>query len=150
MAAETLGTLHRAELRKILTDSRTIAVVGLSNRAERTSNSVSSYLQRHGYKIIPVNPMIEEALGEKAYPDLLSIPDKPDIVLIFRRSEDTPPVVDHAIQIGAKVVWMQSGISHAEAGEKARQAGLSVVMNKCIYVVHKKIFGETDNLEAPA
>jgi predicted CoA-binding protein len=146
MSVETLES-QRAELRKILQENRIIAVVGLSDRPERTSNSVSAYLQRHGYTIIPVNPNIPEALGEKAYPDLLALPLKPDLVLIFRRSEDTPPVVDQAIQIGAKVVWMQTGISHAEAARKARQAGLSVVMDKCMYVMHKKLLGDVNRQE---
>lgn len=142
--AEILGKPHVSTIRKILTQSKVIAVVGLSDRANRTSNSVSSYLQRHGYRIIPVNPNISEALGEKAYPDLLSVPEKPDIVLVFRRSEETLPVVDQAIQVGAKTVWMQSGIFNQEAGQRAKDAGLEVVMDRCIYVLHSRIFATDD------
>jgi predicted CoA-binding protein len=94
-----------------------------------------------GYRIIPVNPYLEEALGEKAYPDLLSIPEPVDMVVIFRRSEDVPPVVDDAIEIGAKVVWMQLGIINEEAAAKARAAGLQVVMNSCIKIDHQRAFG---------
>ena len=94
-----------------------------------------------GYRIIPVNPYLEEALGEKAYPDLLSIPEPVDMVVIFRRSEDVPPVVDEAIEIGAKVVWMQLGIINEEAAIKARAAGLQVVMNSCIKIDHQRLFG---------
>lgn len=123
---------------KLLQESRTIAVVGLSRREGRPAYYVPAYLQRHGYRIIPVNPYLTESLGEKAYPDLRSVPEPVDLVLLFQRSENVPPFVDEAIEIGAKAVWMQSGIYHAEAGEKARAAGLDVVMDACMMVEHRR------------
>ena len=112
-----------------LTNSRTVAVVGLSPNPERPSHYVSKYLQEQGYKIIPVNPAIDEALGEKSYPDLKSVPVSVDMVDIFRRSEFVMPLVEQAIEIGAKYVWMQDGVVNEEAAAKAEAAGLSVVMN---------------------
>ena len=103
-----------------LTNSKTIAVVGLSDNPDRPSYGVSRYMQSQGYRIIPVNPMIEEALGEKSYPDLKSVPEPIDMVDIFRRSELVPPVVDEAIEVGAKYIWMQDGVVHEEAAAKAR------------------------------
>jgi hypothetical protein len=96
-------------------------------------------MQAAGYRIVPVNPNLDEALGEKAYPDLLSIPEPVDVVVIFRRSEDVPPVVEQAIQIGAKVVWMQLGIINEAAAERARAAGLEVVMDSCIKIDHQRL-----------
>ncbi len=125
----------------ILEQVKVIAVVGLSRRESRPGYYVPAYMHAAGYRIIPVNPYLEEALGEKAYPDLLSIPDPVDMVVIFRRSEDVPPVVDEAIEIGAKVVWMQLGIVNEEAATKARAAGLQVVMNSCIKIDHQRLFG---------
>ena len=125
-------------MEKIFKDSKTIAVVGLSSNPSRPSYSVARYLQSQGYKIIPVNPNEKEILGEKSYPDLVSIPDKIDIVDIFRRSEDVPPVIEQAIKIKAKVVWMQEGIVNEEAAKKASDAGLTVVMDKCMYKEHCK------------
>ncbi len=121
----------------ILHTCRTIAVVGLSSKTTRAGYYVPAYIQRQGYRIIPVNPGLSEALGEKAYPDLKSIPEPVDLVLLFRRSEAVPPFIDDAIQIGAKAVWMQQGIIHIEASEKAQEAGLMVVMNACIMVEHR-------------
>ena len=112
-----------------LTNSRTVAVVGLSPNPERPSHYVSKYLQEQGYKIIPVNPAIDEVLGEKSYPDLKSVPVSVDMVDIFRRSEFVMPLVEQAIEIGAKYVWMQDGVVNEEAAAKAEAAGLSVVMN---------------------
>jgi predicted CoA-binding protein len=123
-------------IEKIFKENNIIAVVGLSSNPVRASHSVARYLQSQGYKIIPVNPNEKEVLGEKAYPDLLSIPEKVDIVDIFRRSEDVPPIVDQAIQVKAKVVWMQEGITNEEAAKKAYDAGLTVVMDKCMYREH--------------
>jgi predicted CoA-binding protein len=123
-------------MEKIFKESRTIAVVGLSSNPARASHSVARYLQSQGYQIIPVNPKEKEILGEKAYPDLLSIPEKVDIVDIFRRSEDVPPIVDQAIQIKAKVVWMQEGVVNQKAAQKANAAGLTVIMDKCMYKEH--------------
>ncbi len=125
----------------ILEQVKVIAVVGLSRRESRPGYYVPAYMHATGYRIIPVNPYLEEALGEKAYPDLLSIPEPVDMVVIFRRSEDLPPVVDEAIEIGAKVVWMQLGIINKEAAAKARAAGLQVVMNSCIKIDHQRLFG---------
>src|SRR4051812_32634028 len=113
------------ELRQILATVHTIAVVGLSNKPDRPSHSVPAYLQEQGYRIIPVNPTITEALGEKAYPSLRDVPVNVDVVEIFRRSEDVPPVVEDAIAIGAKVVWMQEGIVNEEAARRAEEAGLT-------------------------
>ena len=112
-----------------LTKSRVIAVVGLSPRADRDSHDVARYLQEQGYRIIPVNPTADEILGEKSYPDLKSIPEPVDMVDVFRRSETVPPVVDEAIEIGAKYIWMQDGVEHEESARKAEEAGVQVIMN---------------------
>ena len=125
----------------ILEQAKVLAVVGLSRRESRPGYYVPAYMHAAGYRIIPVNPYLEEALGEKAYPDLLSIPEPVDMVVIFRRSEDVPPVVDEAIEISAKVVWMQLGIINEEAAAKATAAGLQVVMNSCIKIDHQRLFG---------
>jgi hypothetical protein len=142
-AAETASSAWQG-IRAILAASKTIAVVGLSDRPDRPAHSVPAYLQQQGYRIIPVNPNLREALGETAYPSLLEIPAPVDVVQIFRRSEDVPPVVEDAIRIGAKVVWMQSGIIHEQAAERARQAGLQVVMDACMRTAHQamRIRGE--------
>ena len=123
----------------ILRSVKTIAVVGLSSKRMRPSYGVSEYMQRAGYRIIPVNPAETEVLGEKAYPDLDSIPVPVDLVNIFRRSELVPPVVDAAIRIGAKAIWMQEDVVHEEAAEKARAAGLMVVMDRCVLKEHRKM-----------
>ena len=116
--------------------------MGITDRTELPSNAVPAYLQRHGYRIFPVNPSLSEVLGEKSYPDLGSIPEPVDVVLIFRRSEVVPPIVDDAIKIGAKVVWMQEGIVNQEAASTARAAGLQVVMNTCMRVQHKRLIAK--------
>jgi len=123
----------------ILRNAKTIAVVGLSSKKTRPSFGVSQYMQRAGYRIIPVNPIETEVLGEKAYPDLESVPEPVDIVNIFRRSDQVPPVVDSAIRIGAKAIWMQQGIVNEEAAEKARVAGIPVVMDRCIFLEHARL-----------
>ena len=123
----------------ILREAKTIAVVGLSSKRMRPSFGVSQYMQRSGYRIIPVNPTESEVLGEKAYPDLDSIPEPVDVVNIFRRPDLVPPIVDAAIRIGAKAVWMQEGIVSEEAAEKARAAGLAVVMDHCILKEHRRM-----------
>lgn len=123
---------------EILQKAKTIAVVGLSSDPGRPSHGVSAYMQAAGYRIIPVNPNEQEVLGEKSYARLEDVPEKIDIVDIFRRTEDVPPVVESAITIGAGAVWMQLGIRNAEAAEKARAAGLAVVEDKCILVEHRK------------
>ncbi|MDA1215257.1 MAG: CoA-binding protein [Chloroflexi bacterium] len=127
-------------IQKILQENRVIAVVGLSRKPDRPSHGVARYLQEEGYRIIPVSPNISDTvLGEQTYPDLLSIPEPVDVVDIFRRSEDIPPVVEQAIRIGAKAVWMQLGIINEEAEEMARAAGLDVVMDHCMLVEHRKL-----------
>jgi predicted CoA-binding protein len=128
---------HTDAIQRLLENTETIAVVGLSNKPGRPGNYVPAYLQSQGYRIIPVNPLLKEGLGEKAYPDLLSVPEPVDLVLLFRRSEDVPPHIEEAIQIGARAIWMQSGIVNFEAAEKARQAGLEVVMDACMMVEHR-------------
>lgn len=125
--------------RKILETARTIAVVGLSGNRTKPGFTVPAYLQRAGYRIIPVNPNLEQALGEQAYPDPLSIPEPVDGVVIFRRPEHILPIVEQAIEIGAKFVWMQLGIVNKQAAELARQAGLDVVMDACMLVEHRRI-----------
>lgn len=122
----------------ILVTTKTIGVVGLSSRRTRAGYYVPAYLQKQGYRIIPVNPHLTEALGQKAYPDLLSVPEPIDLVLLFRRSEAIPPFVDQAIQIGARAIWMQLGIINRPAAATARAAGLDVVMDACMLVEHKK------------
>ena len=112
-----------------LENSRTIAVVGLSPNPQRDSHRVAKYMQGQGYRIIPVNPVIEEVLGEKSYPDLKSVPEPIDMVDIFRRSEYVAPLVDEAIEVGAKYIWMQDGVEDESAARKAQDAGLLVVMN---------------------
>ena len=120
------------QMLRILRNAKTIAVVGMSTQPERPSHSVPAYLQAHGYRIIPVNPSLDQALGEQAYPDLLSVPEPVDVVDIFRRSEDVQPIVEQAIRVGAKVIWMQEGIVNEEAADLARRAGLEVVMDACM------------------
>ena len=127
----------------ILEQVKVLAVVGLSRRESRPGYYVPAYMYKAGYRIIPVNPYLKEAFGESAYPDLLSIPEPVEMVVIFRRSEDVPPVVDQAIEIGAKVVWRQRGIANEEAAAKARAAGLQVVMNSCVLVDHRRLLGGT-------
>ena len=122
---------------ELLKRSRVIAVVGLSNNPLRPSHGVSAYMQGHGYRIIPVNPLIEECLGEKAYRSLLEVPEKIDIVDIFRRPEFVEEVVDEAIQLKVPVIWMQEEVIHQKAAEKARQAGIFVVMDRCIMKEHR-------------
>ena len=130
------------EIRGILKEGHTVVVVGLSPKPDRPSYIVARYLQSQGYRIIPVNPNAQEILGEKAYPTLLSVPEKVDVVDIFRRPEEVPPLVDEAIGIGAKVVWMQEGIVHDGAAQRAREAGLKVVMNRCMKKEHQRLQSE--------
>jgi predicted CoA-binding protein len=130
----------RETARRILRESKVIAVVGLSDKQHRASYGVASYLQRQGYRIIPVNPGISEVLGEKSYPDLKSIPIKVDAVDIFRNSESVPPIVRSAVAIGAKAVWLQEGIVSEEAAEIAEEAGLDFVMDLCMLRMHGELF----------
>ena len=125
-------------IERILADTKTIAVVGLSSDPARAGNYVPAYLQQHGYRILPVNPNLDEALGEKVYPDLLSVTEPVDLVLLFRRSEAVPPFIDQAIQIGAKAVWMQTGIINETAARSARLAGLDVIMDACMMIEHRR------------
>lgn len=124
---------------ELLTSARVIAVVGLSSKKHRPSYGVSEYMQRAGYRIIPVNPNEESVLGEKAYPSLEAVPERVDIVNIFRRSEFVPEIVEQAIRAGAKAIWMQEGVVHEEAAQRARQAGLMVVMDRCILKEHRRL-----------
>ena len=127
------------QIAEILRVGRTIAVVGLSAKRYRPSYGVAEYMQRAGYRIIPVNPHETEVLGEKCYPDVESVPEPIDIVDIFRRSEFVPEIVEAAIRKGAKVVWMQEGVIHEEAARRAREAGLEVVMDRCILKDHRRL-----------
>jgi len=133
-----LTTTEADCITKLLESAKTIAVVGLTDTPTRSSYGVSHYMQSQGYRIIPVNPNITEWMGEKAYPSLLDVPEKIDIVDVFRRPDAVPEVVEQAIQIKAPVIWMQEGVVHHEAAEKARQAGIFVVMDKCILKEHIK------------
>lgn len=134
-------TVSDEQLRTILSSARTIAVVGLSDKPERDSYTVAEYLQKRGYRIVPVNPMVPEVLGERSYPSLSAIPSETrvDIVDIFRRPEQVPPVVDEALARGKPVIWMQLGVEHAEAAAKARAAGITVLENRCIRVDHQRL-----------
>jgi hypothetical protein len=127
-------------MRELLSSSKVIAVVGLSSKPHRPSYGVARYMQSVGYRIIPVNPNETEVLSERSYAQLGDVPAKVDIVDIFRRSEFVPPVVENAIAIGARVVWMQEGVIHEEAAARARAAGLEVVMDRCILKEHAKRF----------
>jgi|ERR1039458_839198 predicted CoA-binding protein len=127
-------------IREILEHSKTLAVVGLSSKAARPSHGVTAYMQRNGYRIIPVNPQEQAVLGEKAYASLDGVAEPFDVVVIFRRPEFVPAVVEAAIRKQAKVVWMQEGVIHEQAAERARAAGLTVVMDRCILKEHAKRF----------
>lgn len=127
-------------IRDLLSESKVIAVVGLSSKSHRPSYGVAHYMQSAGYRIIPVNPNEKEVLGERSYSSLEEVPVQVHIVDIFRRSEYVPPIVDSAIAIGAKAVWMQEGVVHEEAAGKARAAGLFVVMDRCLLKDHAKRF----------
>ena len=130
---------HDQMMRDILLSANTVASVGLSSNDEKESYWIVFFLKEMGYRMIPVNPKATEIFGEKAYPSLLDIPDKIDVVQIFRKPEDVPPIVEDAIKIGAKVVWMQEGIVNEEAARMAREAGLQVVMDACMRATHKRL-----------
>jgi predicted CoA-binding protein len=127
------------EIAELLRSSRTIAVVGLSGKPWRPSHGVTGYMQHQGYRVIPVNPNETEVLGEQAYPDLDSVPEKIDIVNIFRRSEFTLPAIEAAIRIGARAIWMQEGVIHEDGARLAQSAGLLVIMDRCILKEHRKL-----------
>lgn len=128
-------------MKEILLSAKTIATVGLSSNPEKDSYSVAQYLKDQGYRVIPVNPTATEILGEKSYPDLESVPERIDVVQVFRKSEDVPPVAESAVKVGAMAVWMQEGIVNEEAAQKARAAGLQVVMDACMRETHKRLLG---------
>ncbi len=131
--------LSDSEVRNALQHGKTIAIVGLSNRSTRPSYGVARYLQEHGYQIVPVNPYADQILGEQAYPDLSSIPFDVDIVDIFRRPQAVAPHVDEAIQKGVKLVWLQLGIRNDEAAQKAHEAELAIVQDRCIKIEHMRL-----------
>jgi hypothetical protein len=134
---------------KILKSFRNVAMVGVSANSEKPSNIVFRYLTSHGYNVVPVNPTIKEVEGKKCYASLSEIPEKIEVVDIFRRTEDIPPIVDEAIKIGAKAVWMQEGIINDAAAEKARAAGLLVVMDKCMRKENIRLSEEGQNGNLP-
>lgn len=125
-------------IKQLLQTAKTIAVVGLTDSPVRPSYGVSGYMQSQGYRIIPVNPLIEQSLGERAYSTLLEVPAKIDIVNIFRRPDAVPAVVDQAIELGVPAIWMQEGVIHEQAAQKARHAGIFVVMDLCILKEHQR------------
>lgn len=130
-----------ASLRRILKENRTIAVVGLSAQWFRPSFFAAKYLQEHGYRVIPVNPAYPEILGEKSYSSLLDVPEPIDVVDVFRRPQDVAPIAEEAIRIGAKVLWLQIGVIHEGAARRAREAGLEVVMDRCMKIEHARLYG---------
>lgn len=136
-----MNTTTTDPITELLKRSKTIAVVGLSDSPLRASHGVSAYMQSQGYRIVPVNPTVENVLGEDSYSSLLDVKEKIDIVNIFRRSEFVPDVVDQAIQLKVPAIWMQEGVVHEAAAEKARQAGILVIMDRCILKEHKARFG---------
>jgi predicted CoA-binding protein len=137
---EFVTTTATDQIGELLKRSKTIAVVGLSDSPLRPSYGVSAYMQSHGYRIIPVNPSIKGALGEKAVSSLAEVPEKIDIVDVFRRSEFVPEVVDEAIRLKVPAIWLQEGVVHEKAAEKARKAGIFVVMDRCILKEHRARF----------
>ena len=128
-------------LRRILHENRTLAVVGLSADWFRPSYFAAKYMQEHGYRIIPVNPKYESILGERCYKSLRDIPEKVDLVDIFRKTQDVMPIAEEAIAIGAKVLWQQLGVKNEAAAAKARAAGLEAVMDRCVKIEHGRLFG---------
>ncbi len=130
-----------AQLRHILKNSHTIAIVGLSADWWRPSYFAAKYMQEHGYRIIPVNPKYTEVLGEKCYPTLAAIPEPVDIVDVFRKSEDCAPIAKQAVVIGAKTLWLQLGVENTEAQQIAETAGLAFVMNRCVKIEYARLFG---------
>lgn len=128
------------EIKEILENNRVVAVVGLSPKPDRASHQVAQYLQEHGYRIVPVRPKADEILGEKAFASLRDIPFPVEVVDIFRKEDAIPGIVDEAIAIGAKVVWMQLGLAEKQSAQKAREAGLKVVMDKCMKIEHSRHF----------
>jgi predicted CoA-binding protein len=141
-----MSTIH--ELRRILGSCRTLAVVGLSPQWHRPSFFAAKYMQQHGYRIVPINPGASEILGERSYPSVSAAAEalaregtKIDLVDCFRRSQDIPPIADEAVAIGARCLWLQIGVIHEAAARKAREAGLAVVMDRCVKIEHARLFG---------
>ena len=130
-----------AELRNILKSARTVASVGVSSNPQKPSYGIFQYLMEAGYQMLPVNPMTPEVMGKQSYPDLASVQQKIDVVQVFRKPEDVQPVVEQAIQAGAKVVWMQEGIVNEQAAKQAEEAGLKVVMDRCMMKTHMRLMG---------
>ncbi len=128
------------EIKQLLTEVKRIAIVGLSDKPERDSYHVAEYLLRHGYEVIPVNPMIDEVLGLKSYKSLKEIPEQVDVVDVFRKSDQVLPVAKEAVEIGAKVLWLQLDVINKEAANYAEEHGLKVVMDKCIKIEHSRLF----------
>ena len=128
------------DIKCILDNAKTVAVVGISTKEDSSSQKVAKYLQEHGFRVFAVNPNCEEVLGEKCYPDLKSIPGHVDVVDIFRKSDAIAAIVEEAVGIGAGTVWMQLGLEHEEAAQMARHAGLNVVMNRCMKMEHTRYF----------
>jgi predicted CoA-binding protein len=128
-------------LRRILRECRVLAVVGLSANWHRPSNFAAKYMQEHGYRVIPVNPQYKEVLGEKCYASLREIPEKVDLVDVFRKTEDVVPIAEDAVAIGARVLWQQIGVKNAAAAELARSKGLETVMDRCVKIEHGRLFG---------
>ena len=141
------NSLHRhmpddiSNLRRILRTCRTIAVVGLSNEWHRPSYFAAKYMQQRGYRVFPVNPRYAEVLGERCYPSLTDIPDKVDLVDVFRRTDDVLPIARQAIQIGARCLWQQIGVVNPEADRLVQEAGMDSVMNRCVKIEHARLFG---------
>ncbi len=128
-------------IRRILSSYKTVAMVGLSANWHRPSNFAAKYLLDHGFRVIPVNPAYDEVLGQRCYPSLREIPEPVDVVDVFRKPEDVPPIVEDAIAIGAKVLWLQIGVIHPEAMARAEQAGLEVVADRCMKIEYARLFG---------
>lgn len=135
-----------AQLRNILKSVHTVACVGVSSNPQKPSYGIFQYLVEAGYHMIPVNPTVPDVMGLPSYPDLTSIPQKIDVVQVFRKPEDVPPVVEQAIQAGAKVVWMQEGIVNPRAARQAEEAGLQVVMDRCMMKTHQRLLGGLSRL----
>lgn len=135
-----------SELRQILTTAKTVACVGVSSNPEKPSYGIFQYLAEAGYRMIPVNPTAPEILGRPSYPSVRMIPEKIDVVQVFRKPEDVPPVVEQAIQAGAKVIWMQEGVVNEAAAAQAEKAGLKVVMDRCMMKTHQRLLGGLSHL----
>ena len=126
-------------IEEILRECTTVAVVGISPNPSRPSHGVAAYLQSQGYRIVPVNPMVGEVLGERSYPDLEAVPFPVELIDVFRRSEEVPPVVEQAIKVGAGALWLQLGVIHEEAAARAAEHGLDVVMDRCTAIEHRAL-----------